>query len=608
MLHAPFDPKAFLKNVTTQPGVYQMYDDGGKILYVGKAKNLKNRLSSYFQKNGLAPKTQALVKRIANIHVTVAPNEAEALVLEQNLIKAQRPPYNILMRDDKSYPYIYLSDGEPYPRISLHRGAKKKKGKYFGPFPNASAVRESLAFLQKTFRVRQCEDSVFKNRTRPCLQYQIGRCTGPCVEAVSVEDYRSDVHHTQLFLEGRSELLHRELVIKMEAAAEQLLFEQAADCRDKITALRTIQSQITVEAGQGNADILACALENEQVCIHVLFVRDGRMLASKSYFLVNKLGEPEQELLAQFLPQLYLGSRKMDIPDEIVVSHAMDDLAVLTQVIAAQANHKVVINHSVRTHRARWVAMAIEAAQQNLRNRLGQQQHSFARFVALQEVLKLPEIPEWIECFDISHSSGENTKASCVVFNRDGAVKSRYRQFNIEGITAGDDYAAMEQALTRRYSRLQKEGAGLPDLLLIDGGKGQLGKAREVMIELGITSITLLGVAKGTTRKPGFETLIAEDNRETVLQSDNPALHLIQQIRDEAHRFAITSHKTARDKKRSRSTLEDIPSVGPKRRRELLKHFGGLQEISKASVDELAKVEGISKNMAQIIYDFLHEH
>lgn len=608
MLPAPFDAKIFLKNLTTQPGVYQMYDDGGKILYVGKAKNLKNRLSSYFQKNGLTPKTEALVKRIANIQITVAPNEAEALVLEQNLIKAQRPPYNILMRDDKSYPYIYLSEGEPYPRISLHRGAKKKKGKYFGPFPNAAAVRESLAFLQKTFRVRQCEDSVFKNRTRPCLQYQIGRCTGPCVEAVSLDDYRSDVHHTQLFLEGRSELLHGELVVKMEVAAEQLLFEQAADYRDKITALRTIQSQITVETGQGNADILACALETEQACIHVLFVRDGRMLASKSYFLVNKLSEPESELLAQFLPQLYLGSRKMDIPEEIVISHALADLAVITQVIAQQANHKVIINHSVRTHRARWVAMANEAAQHNLRNRLGQQQHSFARFVALQETLKLPEIPEWIECFDISHSSGENTKASCVVFNRDGAVKSRYRQFNIEGITAGDDYAAMEQALTRRYSRLQKEGAGLPDLLLIDGGKGQLGKAREVMIELGITSIVLLGVAKGTTRKAGFETLIAEDNSETVLQSDNPALHLIQQIRDEAHRFAITSHKTARDKKRSRSTLEDIPSVGPKRRRELLKRFGGLQEISKATLDELAKVEGISKKMAQTIYDFLHEH
>ncbi len=603
----PFDVKAFLKNLTTAPGVYQMFDAAGKILYVGKAKNLKNRVSSYFhKKEGLTPKTQALVKRIVNIEITVAPSEAEALVLEQNLIKAQRPPYNILMRDDKSYPYIFLSDTDDYPRISVHRGAKKRKGKYYGPFPNASAVRESLAFLQKTFRVRQCEDSVFKNRTRPCLQYQIGRCTGPCVEAISKRNYREDVRHTQLFLEGRSELLHNELVQSMERASQNLAFEEAALHRDQITALRTVQAQNTVDAGQGSADIVACSSEAGQVCMHVLFVRDGRMLGSKSYFLHDKLGESNGELIAEFLPQLYLGGRKMDVPTEVVISHPIEDTDVLAQVIGDVCGHKVIINHSVRTHRARWVAMAIEAATQNLRNRLGQQLHTLARFESLQQALKLPEVPSWIECFDISHSSGEATKASCVVFNREGAVKSRYRIFNIEGITAGDDYAAMEQALTRRYSRLQKEGAGLPDLLLIDGGKGQLSKAREVMIELGITSMVLFGVAKGTTRKPGFETLIAEDNTEQVLSSDNPALHLIQQIRDEAHRFAITGHKAARDKKRSRSTLEDIPKVGPKRRRDMLKHFGGLQEITKASVEDLAKVEGISRNLAEEIYAHLH--
>lgn len=602
-----FDVKAFLKNLSTAPGVYQMYDAAGKILYVGKAKNLKNRVSSYFhKKEGLAPKTQALVKRIANIEITVAPSEAEALVLEQNLIKAQRPPYNILMRDDKSYPYIFLSDADDYPRIAIHRGAKKRKGKYYGPFPNASAVRDSLAFLQKTFRVRQCEDSVFKNRTRPCLQYQIGRCTGPCVEAISQADYREDVRHTQLFLEGRSELLHNELAQSMEQASQKLDFEEAALHRDQITALRAVQAQNTVDAGQGSADIIACSSEAGQVCIHVLFVRDGRMLGSKSYFLNNKLGENNGELIAEFLPQLYLGGRKMDVPSEVVISHPIEDTDVLAQVIGEVCGHKVVINHNVRTHRARWVVMAAEAATQNLRNRLGQQQHTLARFESLQKALDLPEVPNWIECFDISHSSGEDTKASCVVFNREGAVKSRYRTFNIEGVTAGDDYAAMEQALTRRYSRLQKEGAGLPDLLLIDGGKGQLSKAREVMIELGITSIVLFGVAKGTTRKPGFETLIAEDNTEQVLSSDNPALHLIQQIRDEAHRFAITGHKAARDKKRSRSTLENIPKVGPKRRRDILKHFGGLQEITKASVEDLAKVDGISRHLAEEIYAHLH--
>lgn len=602
-----FDHKRFLKHLTAQPGVYQMYDADGKILYVGKAKNLKNRVSSYFHKSGHSPKTQALVRRIADIEVTVAPNEAQALVLEQNLIKAQRPPYNILMRDDKSYPYIFLSDSDPYPRIALHRGAKRKKGKYYGPFPNATAVRESLAFLQKTFRVRQCEDSVFKNRTRPCLQYQIGRCTGPCVEAISEADYRIDVRHTQLFLEGRSEQLQQELAVEMEQASADLNFEHAALCRDQITALRTVQAQTTVEAGQGNADIVACATEAEQACLHVLFVRDGRMLGSKSYFLANKLAEDHAELIAQFLPQLYLGGRKMDVPAEVVVSHVIEDADVLAQVIGDSCGRKVAINHAVRTHRARWVSMANEAASQNLRNRLGQQGHTLARFEALQEALKLAEAPSWIECFDISHSSGEETKASCVVFNREGAVKSRYRRFNIEGVAAGDDYAAMEQALMRRYSRLQKEGAGLPDLLLIDGGKGQLSKAREVMVELGITSVVLFGVAKGTTRKPGFETLIAENNSEKVLSSDNPALHLIQQIRDEAHRFAITGHKAARDKKRSRSTLEDIPGVGPKRRRDMLKHFGGLQEITKASVEDLAKVNGVSRKLAEEIYGYLHE-
>lgn len=602
-----FDSKSFLKKLTTQPGVYQMYDAAGGILYVGKAKNLKNRVAQYFHQSVDAiPKTRALVKRIANIEITVAPSEAEALVLEQNLIKAQRPPYNILMRDDKSYPYIFLSDGG-YPRIDLHRGAKKKKGKYYGPFPNAGAVRESLAFLQKTFRVRQCEDSVFKNRSRPCLQYQINRCTGPCVEAINKDDYAADVRHTQLFLEGRSELLHKELVAEMEEASGELNFEHAALCRDQITALRTVQAQVTIEAGQGNIDIVACDIEAESACIHVLFVRDGRMLGSKSYFLNNKLDSDKSSLLAQFLPQFYLGGRKMDVPSEVVTSHSIVDTDILMQVIGDACGHKVNITQNVRTHRARWVAMAIEAATQNLKNRLGQQKHMLARFEALQEALNLPEVPSWIECFDISHSSGEETKASCVVFNREGAVKSRYRRFNIDGIVAGDDYAAMAQALTRRYSRLQEEGAGLPDLLLIDGGKGQLSKAREVMSDLGVTSMTLFGVAKGTTRKPGFETLIDENNHEKVLGGDNPALHLIQQIRDEAHRFAITGHKAARDKKRRRSTLEDIPGVGPKRRRDLLKHFGGLQEINKASVEDLTKVNGISRKLAEEIYGVLHE-
>jgi excinuclease ABC subunit C len=601
-----FDHKSFLKNLTRQPGVYQMYDHAGKVLYVGKAKNLKNRVSSYFHRGGLHPKTQALVQRIHSIEITVAASEAEALLLEQNLIKAQRPPFNILLRDDKSYPYIFLSDGEDYPRLALHRGPKKMKGRYFGPFPSAGAVRESLQFLQKTFRVRQCEDSVFRNRSRPCLQYQIDRCTGPCVKLIDPEAYAADVRHTVMFLEGKNESLHEELVEEMNKAAENLEFEKAAAHRDQITALRQVQAQHSAESGSGNVDVIACALESGEVCLHVLFVRQGRVLGSKSYFPKDPLGDNESGILGEFLAQFYLSDRAMDIPAEVVISHPVEEADALVEAVRQARGKSINLSDSVRTHRAKWLAMAIEAARQNLRARLGSQQTLLKKYEALQVVLQLDEMPERMECFDISHSSGERPVASCVVFDRNGPVKSDYRRFNIEDIQAGDDYAAMEQALTRRYSRLQKEGKSLPSLLIVDGGKGQLGKARQVMQELGIQSIVLLGVAKGTTRKPGFETLILEDGREQVLASDDPALHLIQQIRDEAHRFAVTGHKQARDKLRRRSRLEDIAGVGPTRRRQLLNHFGGLQEVMRASVDDIAKVPGISKKLAQEVYSVLH--
>lgn len=601
-----FDFKTFLKNLTRQPGVYQMYDHAGKILYVGKAKNLKNRVSSYFHKSGLNPKTQALVQRIRSVEITVTVSEAEALLLEQNLIKAQRPPYNILLRDDKSYPYIFLSQGEDYPRLALHRGAKKSKGRYFGPFPSAGAVRDSLQFLQKTFRVRQCEDSVFRNRSRPCLQYQIGRCTGPCVGLIDPDAYAGDVRHTAMFLEGKNESLHDELVLDMNRAAEALEFEKAAAARDQITALRQVQVQHSVESGSGNADVVACAMEIGEVCIHVLFIRQGRVLGSKSYFPKDLLGEGESAVLGEFLAQFYLSERAMDIPAEVVISHPVEEADALTEAVKQALGRAIAISDSVRTHRARWLAMAIEAARQNLRARLGSQESILKKYEALQATLQMDEPPERMECFDISHSSGERPVASCVVFDSKGPAKSDYRRFNIEDIQGGDDYAAMEQALTRRYSRLQKEGKPLPSLLIVDGGKGQLNKAREVMGELGIQTITLLGVAKGTTRKPGFETLILEDGSEKVLASDDPALHLIQQIRDEAHRFAITGHKQARDKQRRKSRLEDIPGVGPTRRRQLLNHFGGLQEVMKASVDDIAKVPGISKKLAQEVYSVLH--
>ena len=601
-----FDSSTFLKNLTKQPGVYQMYNANNEILYVGKAKNLKNRVSSYFQKTGLTIKTQALVKRIASIEVTVTPSEAEALVLEHNLIKSQKPPFNILLRDDKSYPYIFLATEHEHPRLSFHRGAKKRKGQYFGPYPNAGAVRETLNFMQKTFGVRQCEDSVYSNRSRPCLLYQIKRCSGPCVDAIRKDEYDLDVKRSALFLEGKNDELYRELDQAMAAASQNLAFEKAAVYRDQIAALRQVQAQQIIESGQGNLDVVACEAEGGAVCVHILYVRQGRIMGSKSYLPKDALESNANAVLERFLSHIYLGETPMDIPANIIISHEIDDADALSQAIAKVKERPVKITHNVRTYRAKWLAMAIEAARQNLKNHLNSKFTLFQRFDALREVLGYDDLPQRIECFDISHSSGEKTVASCVVFDTSGAVKSDYRRFNIDGITAGDDYAAMEQALTRRYTRLQKEDKKLPDLLLIDGGKGQLGIAMRVMEELGLSTLNVIGVAKGTTRKPGFETLVFPDGKELVVESDAPALHLIQQIRDEAHRFAVTGHQQRRDKARRTSTLEDIPGIGATRRRALLKHFGGLQEVKRASIDDLAKVPNISKKLAEEVYSVLH--
>ncbi|WP_111640885.1 excinuclease ABC subunit UvrC [Marinimicrobium alkaliphilum] len=602
-----FDPTRFLANVTQQPGIYQMLGADGNILYIGKAKNLKKRLASYFRKTGLAPKTVALVSRIADVEVTVTASETEALILEQNLIKANRPPYNILLRDDKSYPYIFMSSGEPYPRLSFHRGAKKKRGEFFGPFPNVGAVRESLNFLQKTFKVRQCEDSVFRNRSRPCLQYQIDRCTAPCVEFISPEDYADDVRHTRMFLTGQSDALMSELANEMEAASANLAFERAAQLRDQITALRTIQSQQVMEEGTGDLDVVAAVVQAGIACVHMLFVRQGRILGSRSFYPKVSLAESEAEVLDAFLPQFYLGGAGRDIPRSIITSHPLGDAQVIADALHQAQGRQVHVTHSVRTHRASWLEMARTAAQQNLTGYLSSRKSSLDRFVALQEALGLDEVPQRLECFDISHSSGELTVASCVVFDTQGPLKSDYRRFNIDGITPGDDYAAMEQALQRRYTRLQKGEGKLPDILLIDGGKGQLGKAEAVLAELGVNGVLLIGVAKGPTRKAGLETLYnADTGAEINLKADASALHLIQHIRDEAHRFAITGHKQRRDKKRRTSTLEDVPGVGAARRRELLRHFGGLQEIQRASVTDLAKVKGISRHLAEEIHGFFH--
>ncbi|GAC1029461.1 excinuclease ABC subunit UvrC [Pseudomonas sp. No.21] len=583
-----------------------MFDEGGKLLYVGKAKNLKKRLASYFRKTGLAPKTAALVAKIAQIETTVTANETEALLLEQTLIKEWRPPYNILLRDDKSYPYVHLSDG-PYPRLSIHRGAKKQKGRYFGPYPSAGAIRESLALLQKAFLVRQCEDSYFRNRTRPCLQYQIKRCKGPCVELVEPAEYAEDVRHSVMFLEGRSNALAAELSASMEQASMRLEFERAAELRDQVAILRRVQDQQSIEGGTGDVDVVAAIVNPGGACVHMISVRGGRVLGSKNFFPQVAIEEEVGDVLAAFVAQYYLGNLERDLPQELIVNTAHEDFPTLIEAIAELRGRELSISHRVRTNRARWQQLAVTNAELALAARLANRQHMANKFEALAEVLELEEPPQRLECYDISHSSGEATVASCVVFGPEGALKSDYRRYNIEGVTAGDDYAAMHQALTRRFSKL-KDGEGkLPDILLVDGGKGQMAMAQEVLQELAVPDLILLGVAKGVTRKPGFETLYLNDAaHEFTLPADSPALHLIQQIRDEAHRFAITGHRARRGKARRTSSLEEVAGVGPKRRRDLLKHFGGLQELGRASVEEIAKAPGISKKLAESIYAALH--
>lgn len=601
-----FDAKTFLKTLTTQPGVYQMYNIDNEILYVGKAKNLKNRVSSYFSQGSLHPKTHALVKRIHKIHITVAPSEAEALVLEHNLIKSQKPPFNILLRDDKSYPYIFISSQDEFPKLALHRGPKKKKGEYFGPFPSAGAVKESLNFLQKTFRVRQCEDSTYKNRSRPCLMYQINRCSGPCVNLVEPTQYEEDLHQTRLFLEGKSDILRNELSEKMQEASSALEFEHAAIFRDRLSALQHVQAEQSMEAGSGNMDVIACETKANMSCVHVIYVRSGRIIGSRSYFPNDKLENEACGILESFVGQKYLCARNNEIPVEIILSHRIGDELAMSEAIAQVRGTQVKVSSSVRTYKAKWLAMAHEAARQNLRQKINSRTTLRNRYAALQEILGIDEPPARLECFDISHSSGEQPVASCVVFDTEGARKSDYRLFNIKDITGGDDFAAMKQALHRRYSRLQKENKSLPDVLIVDGGKGQLTQAKTVLGELGVHDMILLGVAKGPTRKPGLELLHFIDGRELDLEGDHPALHLIQQIRDEAHRFAITGHTKARDKLRKKSTLENIPGVGAKRRKALLTHFGGIQGVNQASQSELAKVPGISKKVAEEVYTLIH--
>ncbi|WP_312332325.1 excinuclease ABC subunit UvrC [Acinetobacter variabilis] len=587
-----------LANMTTLPGVYRMYGKDGELLYVGKAKNLKNRVSSYFVKTLDHPKTQALVARIYDIQTLVVRSETEALLLEQNLIKLHRPPYNIMLRDDKSYVYIFVSADKPYPRIASGRGkGKHQVGKFFGPYPSAYNARDTLVILQKLFNVRSCENGFFANRTRPCLQYQIKRCSGPCVGLISPGDYQEDVNNSIRFLQGDTKELNQELIAKMEAAAENLEFEKAVFYRDRMALLRDVQAQQAIYKVKGEADILAIAYQAGVTCVQIMHVRNGKMLGGKGYF-PDMLSDDLGQMLSDFIANFYFQVAD-EIPSELIVNIEMPDRKELEAALSQHFDKKIQIKSKVRETRAEWLELAQMNVQHAIQGKLANHFELNERFHQLEEVVGRPV--DRIECFDISHTMGEDTVASCVVFDSGGARKRDYRQFSINDIQAGDDYAAMRQALTRRYKK-----AMLPDLLLIDGGKGQLHMAMEVMQELGLDAF-MVGVSKGEGRKPGLETLHFTDGSKIQLPEDHKALHLIQQVRDEAHRFAITRHRAKRDKKRGSSVLEVIPGLGPKRRRDLLTHFGGIQGVLKASEKDLQLVPGLGSVMARMIYKILHE-
>ncbi|MGL5293243.1 MAG: excinuclease ABC subunit UvrC [Aeromonas sp.] len=606
-----FDSKAFLSTLTHQSGVYRMFDSGGIVIYVGKAKDLKKRLASYFRTHVDSIKTRTLVRHIANIEITVTHTETEALILEHNLIKQYQPRYNVLLRDDKSYPWIIIT-AHRHPRIGIHRGARKVKGEYFGPYPSGGAVRESLHLMQKIFPVRQCEDAVYANRTRPCLLFQLKRCAGPCVAGlVSEAEYAQQVALASLFLAGKNQQVIGELAGKMEAASGDLRFEDAARYRDQILALRRVTEQQSVSGNVlDELDVVGVAFEQGVACIHVLFIRQGKVLGSRSYFPKVPSDTALDEIAQSFLLQFYLSGQGRQIPSEVLLDVALEDESLIAQTLSQTAGYKVRVVSRTRSERARFIKLASINAQTALLSRLAHKSTLIARYDQLEELLELERPIARMECFDISHTMGERTVASCVVFNREGPLSSEYRRFNIDGITGGDDYAAMAQVLERRFGK-QQAPEQVPDVLFIDGGLGQLRRAEEILARqlafLGGKYPLLVGIAKGVTRKAGLETLImGETHEELHLPADMPALHLIQHIRDESHRFAITGHRARRAKARTSSSLEDIPGVGPKRRQALLKYLGGLQEVKKASVDELAKVPGISQELAQTIHDGLN--
>ncbi|MCP3687042.1 MAG: excinuclease ABC subunit UvrC [Gammaproteobacteria bacterium] len=603
----PFSHSAFLKTVNTRPGVYRMIDQQGKVIYVGKAKNLKNRLSSYFRKSGLSTRILNLVSNIHQIEVINTRTESEALLLENDLIKNLNPRYNILFRDDKSYPYICLTKND-FPRLRVYRGKPShRKGIFYGPFPSAGSIRYTINHIQRMFQLRNCEDSAMNNRSRACLQYQIKRCTGPCVGHTDQQSYQKQIEQARLFLEGKSDMLIAQQVKVMEQFAEQLNFEQAAAIRDRIEMLRRVTEKQFVTGFQSNIDILACKVLQDMCCIQLFMIRNGTSMGNKPFISRVKLSANPEELLQAFIMQHY---SRHPAPTDIILSHTPPDLELLSATLSQINETRVKISKTVRGKRKRALENAINNAQQALESHLLSASHLHKRFQSLIDELQLEQAPVSIECFDISHTMGEQTRASCVVFGSDGAIKSEYRCYNIKGITGGDDYAAMQQVLERRYSKRQHDAALLPDMVLIDGGKGQLHTALDVFERLDLFNIKpdmrVFGVAKGVERRAGYEEIIDETYSVVNVKRGSPALLLIQQIRDEAHRFAITGHRKARAKQRKTSRLEQIPGIGVKKRQLLLNTFGGIQGVQAAGIEELMQIKGINRETAQTIYDSFH--
>jgi len=583
-----FDPKSFVAGLPSLPGVYRMVGPAGEALYVGKARDLKKRVATYFQKSVASPRIRMMLTQVAQVEVTATRSEGEALLLENNLIKSLAPRYNILFRDDKSYPYLMLS-GHPFPRLGFHRGAREPGNRHFGPFPHASAVRESIQLLQRVFRLRTCEDTVFENRSRPCLLHQIRRCSAPCTGLIGRDAYAQDVQHAELFLRGREDDVMQRLTQRMQAAAEAREYEAAAAYRDQVRALSRVQARQYVESNRGvDADVVACVVKGPMACVNLVMIRGGRHVGDRSFFPANADAAAPDEVLQAFLEQHYV---EQPPPPLVLVSHAVE----FDATVPAQGERRM------------WLDMASKNAELALAQRAQERSAQEERMGALRQALGLPDSAQRIECFDVSHTMGEAAVASCVVYDRFAMQKGEYRRFNMRDITPGDDYAAMRQALTRRYERVTAEGGRVPDLVLIDGGRGQVSAAREALAEIGLHDITVVGVAKGEARKPGLEELVVEsEERSFRLPPTHAGLHLIQQIRDEAHRFAIVGHRARRAKSRTTSTLTEIPGIGAQRRQRLLAHFGGLREVQAAAVDEIAQVEGISRPLAERIYKALH--